>query len=83
MEEGSSHFIPLPKQSLQSNGQDLVSLKQNYGKISTASRPKFGIPFMSDPNFLRGFIALIKKNSPFLHILESNGLWTLASSVKG
>ena len=60
----------------------LLVFKKNYGKKSTTSRPKFGIPFMSDPNFLRGFIALIKKIR-YVDILESNSLWTLASSVKG
>jgi hypothetical protein len=39
-------------------------------------------PFLSDPNFLRDSIPLVKK---YCHVdnLESYGLWTLASSVKG
>ena len=47
-----------------------------------ASRPHFGFPFLSNPNFLRESIALVKK---YCHvgILENNGLWTLAFSVKG
>jgi hypothetical protein len=47
-----------------------------------ASLPYCVFPFLSDPNVLREFIALVKQ---YCHvgILENDDLWTLASSVKG
>lgn len=53
-----------------------------YGKKLRASQPYFGFPFMHDPNFLQEFVALVGKNC-HVDILESNDLWSLASSVKG
>ena len=37
---------------------------------------------MSDPNFLREHVTLVK-NYCHVGILESDGLWTMASSVQG
>jgi hypothetical protein len=47
-----------------------------------ATQSKFGFPFSYDPYFLREFVAFVKK---YCHvgILNYDGLWTLASSVKG
>ena len=38
-EEGATHFIPFPKQPLQSNGQDFASFLLFHEKKSMASRP--------------------------------------------
>jgi hypothetical protein len=53
--EGASHFIPCPKQFLQSNGQDLVSFFFFFEKFMEKTNglsTMFGFLFLSNPNFL-------------------------------
>jgi hypothetical protein len=78
----SSPFQSCPKLPLQSNGQDLVNFCFFFHEKNR--RPlDYSLGFhLCNPNFLQESIALVQK---YCHvgILDCDGLWTLAPSVKG
>jgi hypothetical protein len=70
------HPTLFPTQNNPSNltAKILLMIDLFYGKKKlTASRPKFGFPFPSNPNFLQEFVAFFQK----VIILNCDDLWTL------